>query len=334
MSARAAVVDPEAVLTPEGFDAALRVVLESEISIFPARAFYPSSIGHPCDRFLVWNFTRWQTKARHDVVLQSIFDEGKLHQPSVYQRLEQIGFEVVRESDRPTQYKVGRATISGRPDGRVIGFRGTKYKPPLILEAKSMSGYQWDTVRTSRDLLNSPSVWQRSYYAQAHMYALLENTPRILFALKNKQTGMLKVIPDELDYGYAEQILQRVERLHPMVERGLDPDPIPFDLGICGDCGWKGQCYPARSFGDGATVLDDAELIALLERRETLKPSNREYERIDEAVKARLKREGVKFALVGPFIVDGKIVAKKEYTVPACESVRYEIKRAASADAA
>jgi hypothetical protein len=333
MSARAAVVDPEAVLAPEGFDEAQRDALASEISIFPARAFYPSSIGHPCDRFLVWNFTRWQTKARHDVVLQSIFDEGRLHQPSIYVRLEQMGFEVVRESDRPTQYKVGRAVISGRPDGRVIGFRGTKYKPPLILEAKSMSGYQWEAVSTAKDLLTSPSVWVRSYYAQGHMYALLESLPRILFVLKNKQTGMLKAILDELDYGYAEQILQRVERLHPMVERGIDPDPIPFDLGICGDCGWKGQCYPARSFGDGATVLDDAELIALLERREQLRPSSAEYERLDKAVKDRLKREGVKFAIVGPFIIDGKLIARKEYTVPASESVRYEIKRSLSSDA-
>jgi hypothetical protein len=324
--------NPERVLTTAGFDEALRTVLESEISVYPARAFYPSSIGHPCDRALVWAFTRWQTKARHDAVLQAIFDEGRLHQPSIYARLEQMGFEVIRESDRPVQYRVGRAVISGRPDGRIVGFRGTKYRPPVILEAKSLSGYQWDQIRAARDLLASPSPWTKSYYAQGHMYALLENTPRILFALKNKQTGMLKAIPDELDYAYAEEILQRVERLHPMVEQGIDPEPIPFTLAVCGGCGWRGECYPARSFGDGASVLEDPALVELLERRETLALAAKEYGELDREVKERLKREGVKFALAGPFILEGKVVTKKAYTVEAHDEIHYAIRRGPAPD--
>jgi hypothetical protein len=325
--------EAERALTAEGFTELVRAQLESEIEVFPARAFYPSSIGHPCDRALVWAFTRWQTKARHDVVLQAIFDEGRLHQPSVYRRLEAMGFEVVRESDRPVQYRVGRAVISGRPDGRIVAFRGVQYRPPAVLEAKSLSGYAWDQIGTSRDLLASESPWTRSYYAQGHMYALLENTPRILFVLKNKQTGMLKALPDELDYGYAESILQRVERLQPLIEEGRDPDPIPFSLPICGGCGWRDQCYPARSFGEGASVIEDPVLLDELARREILAEGKREYDQIDRAVKDRLKREGIKFALAGDFVIEGKLLSKKAYTVPARDEVQYSIRHQSAGEA-
>ena len=190
-----------------------------------------------------------------------------------------------------------------------------------------MSGYAWDQVHAARDLLTSQSPWTRSYYAQGHMYALLENTPRIVFVLKSKQTGIIKILPDELDYGYAESILQRVERLHPMVEQGVDPDPIPYSLSVCGGCGWAGQCYPARDFGAGATVLDDPAFLDDLTRREQLAAAKRDYDQVDKAVKARLKAAGVKFAIAGEFVIDGKLISKKAYTVAAHEETRYTIQR-------
>ena len=165
-------VSPEAALTAAGFEQVERETLESEIRIFPARAFYPSSIGHPCGRFIVWGFNRTEDKARHSPTLQAIFDEGRAHQPLIYARLEQMGFALVRESDRPVQYRPRGAqgpVISGRPDGRIIGFRGTKYRPPWLLEAKSMSGYAWDHTHGVEDLRDSPNVWTRSYYAQGQL---------------------------------------------------------------------------------------------------------------------------------------------------------------------
>jgi hypothetical protein len=321
--------DPERAVTSEGFDELLRAQLESEITIYPARTFYPSSIGHPCDRYIVWTFTKWEQRERYSAELQSIFDEGRLHQPSIYKRLEQLGFDVVTESDRPVQHRLGQAVISGRPDGRIIGFRGARYRPPIVLEAKSMSDYQWETIRTTLDLLASDTPSLKGYYAQGHIYAFLENTPRLAFALKNKQTGLIKFLPDELDYGYAESILQRVERLQPMVEQAIDPAPIPYQGRICGRCPFAGLCYPARSFGEGASVLQDPHLLEQLEERDRLHGAKAKYDELDKAVKARLKREGVKYAIAGDFVVEGQVIAKRAYTVDAHEEIRFDIRRVA-----
>lgn len=324
----APVIDAERALTRDGFDAVLRADLESEISIFPARSWYPSSVGHPCDRALVWNFTRWESKARHDTTLQAIFDHGRDHQPLIYRRLERLGFEVVRESDRPTQWQPKPGVrISGRPDGRIIAFHGAKYRPPRLLEAKSMNGYEWDSISTLDDLRHSPKHWTRAYYAQGQLYALLENLPLGVFALMSKATGMLKVIPYELDYGMAEALLQRIERLQPMIDQAIDPDPIPYDFSVCGGCGFLAQCYPPRDFGDGASVILDPEFIAQLERRETLSVASREFAELDKAVKARLKAEGIKAAVAGAFSIEGKAVEVREYKVPARTDIRYDIRR-------
>lgn len=317
-------------LTAEGFDRALRIVLDREVSIFPARSWYPSSLGHPCDRFLVWSWTRWQDKARHDAVLQSIFDEGREHQPLIYKRLEQMGFEIIREQDRPTQYKLaGGAVLSGRPDGRIASFKGVKYRPTPILEAKTMSSFQWDKTHTVEDLKGSPYPWTRSYYAQGQLYCFLENTPSGLFVLKNKTTGMLKCIPYELDLGFTESLLTRVERhLAPMVAQGIDPDPIPFEASVCGGCAFEGRCYPPRDFGPGTQILEDPALVEQLEARERLKPAADEYGELDRTVKALLKRNGIKVAVAGPFQIALTERDVKAYTVPARTDLVFSITRA------
>jgi len=313
-------VAPEDAVTREGFDQVLRETLESEIAIWPARSFYPSMLGHPCDRFIVWRFNRHGEQARYGHELQSIFDHGRDHQPLIYRRLEQMGFEVVRESDRPQQYRPRGPqgpVISGRPDGRLIGFRGTRYKPPRVLEAKSMSGYAWDQIDTAEDLRRSPSHWTRSYYAQGQTYCFLENTPLGVFVLISKQTGMLKLIPYELDYAFVEALLQRIEDLAPQIQHGVDPEPIPYDSSVCRGCGFLPICYPPRSFGEGASILEDPQLLEDLERRDQLIAGAKDFERLDKAIKDRLKHEGIKFALAGPFVIEGKQVEKSIKAVEA-----------------
>lgn len=321
----------ENALTSEGFAKLQEQTLEQSISVYPARAWYPSSVGHPCDRFLVWSFTHWETKARHEPTLQSIFDEGRMHQPDVYARLEKMGFKLVRESDRPTQYQVKPGVrISGRPDGRLIGFQGEPLKPQAILEAKSASPYTWERLHTSEDIRTDRDHWTRAYFDQGQVYALLENVTRVAFVIKNKLTGLLKIIMADLDLDYAEGILRRIERLQPMVDQGVDPEPIPYDHAICGRCGFLAQCYPPRSYGDGVSLLEIPGLLDLLEERAKLAEGHSEYEAADRAVKAILKREGVKFGLCGEYVIEGKVESRKEYTVAAQDITRYTIRRAAS----
>ncbi len=296
--------------------------------MYPARSFYPSMVGHPCDRHIAWRFNRHMEQDLHDHVLQSIFDHGQEEQPMIYRRLEEMGFEIVRESDRPIQYPVrkgSRIMISGRPDGRVIGFRvdGSRverYKPALVLEAKSLSGYQWDRITSVDDIRYAETHWTRGYYAQGQLYCFLENVPRGLFALRSKSTGMLKLIPFELDFGYAERLLQRLEGLVPAIEKRQDPEPIAFDLKICGGCGFRKRCYPPKSFGDGASVLTDTLLIEDIGRCLELTPAYRERQELWDSITDRLKVLGVAYAVAGDSVIEGR--QRKDGVVA------YEIRRA------
>jgi CRISPR/Cas system-associated exonuclease Cas4 (RecB family) len=296
----------EQMLTTAGFDRVLREQLESEIRVFPARSWYPSTVGHPCDRFLTWNWTRWEAKTRHSAELQAVFNEGREHQPSIYRRLEQLGFEIVRESDRPVQYRIGHTAISGRPDGRIIGWRGVRYRPPLVLEIKALAGYEYDRLHTVEDLRRSPRPFTQAYYSQGMLGCFLENVPSGVFVLKNKQSGMLKLLPFELDYGHVEWVLARLERLEPMVLGKQDPPPLPYTWQICGRCDFKDQCYPARSFGEGADVITDELFIEDLARREALKPGADEYRELHESILDRLKLLGTKSAIAGDFVIEGR----------------------------
>ena len=329
MSAAAA-IDADRALSPDGFQELLRRHLETEIEVYPARAWYPSQLGHPCDRYLVWRWTKWQAQRKHDWILQAIFDEGRLHQPSVYSRLEQLGFDVIRESDRPTQYKIGGAVISGRLDGKIRGFRTERFNPPRVLEIKTTQGYQFDRLNSIDDLLAAEQHYIREYADQGYLYAFLENLPQGVIVLKNKATGVLKVIPFELDFGRAEELLQRVERLQPMVDKAADPPPIPYDSAICGRCPFLHLCYPPKEFGAGAGLIEDAALIEELVVRERLKPARDQYEDLDKGIKARLKRLGMKAgaqAMAGAFLIQASERTVKEYTVKARTDTVFEISR-------
>jgi hypothetical protein len=324
----AAAIDAERAVTPDGFTELLRRQLETEISVYPARAWYPSQLGHPCDRHLVWRWTKWQQQRPHDWILQAIFDEGRLHQPHVYTRLEQLGFDIIRESDRPTQWKSGNAVISGRLDGKIRGFRGQRFKPARILEIKTTQGWQFDRLNSIEDIQQAEPHYIREYADQGYLYCFLEGVPQGVLVLKSKGTGLLKAIPFELDFGRAEELLQRVERLQPMVDKGVDPPPIPYDAAVCGRCPFLHLCYPPKDLGAGAGLIDDAALIEDLVVRERLKPARDQYEDLDKGIKARLKRLGMKAgaqAVAGAFLIQVAERAVKEYTVKARTDTIFEI---------
>lgn len=313
-------------LTPEGFEEAQRETLAKEISIWPARAWYPSSIGNPCDRFCVWRFTKHQEQQPHDTTLQSIFDEGNVHQPSVYKRLEAIGYQVVRESDRPRQWTVKGATISGRIDGKLMGFRGAKFPQPVILEIKTTQDHTWKRLNTIDDVRHADQHYVRAYDAQGQLYCLLEDVEHGVMVLKSKATGLLKLIPFTLDMARAEAIIQRIERLQAFVKDRRDPDPITYDSGICGGCGFNHLCWPAKDYGPGLQVLEDVALVQDFAREYELADAAHEHDRLNKANRAALKKLGTfELASLGPFLIERKEVPVKEFTVKARTDVRFTI---------
>ena len=111
----------------------------------------------------------------------------------------------------------------------------------------------------------------------------------------------------------------------PMVRGNIDPDPIAFNWRVCGNCGWRDSCYPKVDFGEGAKVLDDNVLVNKLVQWSALKKDAAEYNRLDKEIKEQLNYQGIKDAIAGPYVIEGKEINRKEYTVKAGSFVRYTI---------
>jgi len=314
-------------LTPEGFAEIQRETLEKQIKIWPMRSWYPSSAGASCDRQLVWRWTKFDQAKPHTYYLESIFREGRLHQPDVMQRLTEMGFDLVPEQDRPSQWKFGNVIISGRPDGKIRGFRGERFEQDQVLEIKTMQGHIFDRINTIDDLANADSAYLRAYVAQGNLYCLLDNLQHGVFVLKSKASGLLKLLPFEVDMASAEQTIQRIERMQEFVDAKTDPPPIDYDERICRSCGFNDQCWPAKDLGPGLQLLEDAQLLEDITESQKLKPAAAEYTALDKSVKARLKRLGeFEAAAIGQFVIVRKEVSVKEYKVNARTDVRFEIR--------
>lgn len=329
-------------LTTAGFASLFAETLRKQIRIWPSRSWAPSQVGHPCDRYLVWRWTRAQDQLPHDPMLEAVFQEGNLHQPHVYARLEQMGFEVVRESDRPERWQPKPGIIlSGRIDGRVTGFKGRRYPRPLVLEIKTIAPHAFDQLDTLQDLVEHRAYYVRGYYVQMQLYLLLDNTDMGLIVLKSKGSGALRALPVPLDLVVAEAALKRIERLHPFVKDEKDPPPIPYDAAVCGRCGFLPYCWPPRE-EEGMEVVDDGDLVDLLIEHERLKRLKYGFEDLDQQIKDRMKpiltkdgqRALIRGGAIGDYLASLKIVTMPERTLKAGAQRRVSFERLGDAPAA
>lgn len=281
-------------------------VLESkqrEIRQAPVNANRASQLGHECLRYHVLERTRWSEKSLHDVRLQMVFDMGREIEEIVLKELREAGFQV-HEGQRA--FKDSNYQITGTIDGMLI-LNGDA----IPLEIKSASPYAFDSINTVEDIRHHRYPYMRRYLSQVTLYCLLSNKERAILLFKNKVTGQLKEIEVPLDYELGETLLKRAEAINAHVIKGTLPDPIPYDEMLCGECGYKHICLPEVT---GIEVeVDTGELAELLDRLEALKDAKKEYEDIDGQVKKLC--EGREKVLAGSWLVTGKYMERKSYTV-------------------
>lgn len=286
---------------------------------YPCNSNRASSLGDPCLRKLVYERTHWDQKALPDVNLQYIFDEGNLQEQAVIRDLMDAGF-VITEQQRAYDWK--KYNITGRIDGK-ISMNGEK---PAPFEIKSMSPFIWDKINTVEDLINAKQPWLKKYPAQMQVYLLLSEEEQGVLILKNKTTGRLKQIEIILDYVFAESLLKIAEAVNKHIADNLLPDRIEFDDAICSKCNFAHICLPDIDF-KGAEFLDSDELEIKLNRREELKPVVDEYNELDKEIKETVKEKPK--VVIGNWLIEGKWVEKKEYTVKAGKYWNTKIVKAA-----
>ena len=284
----------------------------SQIKQYPVRTNWASQLGHPCLKYLVLNRTRWQEKTLHNERLQMIFDIGNDIEERVMKDLREAGVSIV-EQQRPFDWP--EYQISGKLDAKCL-IDGTAYP----VEVKSMSPFAFDKINSVQDMLNSRYAYMRSYPGQLILYLLMDNKERGYFILKNKVSGAMKEIPVDLDYSIGESLLKKAEAINTHVINKTLPDPIEYDENVCSECGYVHICTPDR-IGKEVEIIDNEELEELLKRYEELKPSTKEYDKVDKRISEIVN--GREKVLVGNWFITGSWRKTTKYNVPADVKTQY-----------
>lgn len=269
---------------------------QNKIRLRPCHTNRASSLGHVCERKLVFDRTRWQDATPYDVGLQFIFDEGNLQEAQVLRDLADAGWHVI-EQQRDYEWK--EYQITAHLDGKVV------LDKAVTLEIKSMNPYTFTQINSAQDIIHSKKHYLRAYAAQGQIYMLLSNSERMVFIFKNKSTGQLKEIWMDLDYQFAEELIQKAVRINKHVNAGTIPDPIAWNEDICGRCAFAHICLP-EARREALDLTDDPELELKLKRRHELAPLRKEYEEIDDDVKSAVKEKPK--VVVGDFLITGKFI--------------------------
>jgi len=270
-----------------------------KVKAFPQNNLRASSVGHPCARLHYHSIVNWQDKTLHDYILQSIFDEGFLHEKDVVSQLGEMGFQVVEQQ---RSFQIDKPLITGHLDGMVV--YGDERYP---FDVKSMNGHDFDKLSSSDDFINSKRIYHRNYIAQLQLYLLMSGNEHGCLILKNKTTGEIKDVWLKLNFDFCESILKMAEKVYLAIKAGTPPERID-DYDVCKDCKFKHVCLPDLKIGTGTYVLEESEWLERLNRREELEAFRKEYDEIDAELSELRDRLGK-----GEFVCGSYLFAVKQY---------------------
>lgn len=295
-------------------EAAWKEHKRKKIKQAPQNTLRASTLGFPCDRHHYHSLKDWDKKQLHDEVLQSIFDEGSLHEKAVIKELMDIGFEII-EFQRALQHD--KPLITGHIDG-IIRWNGRD----LPFDVKSIS-YGFDDIQSAEDLLYSKKLWQRSYPAQLQLYLYMAARDEVgCFILKDKMTGRIKPVWMQIDYDYLESLLKRAERVYAAVEKGEPPAKIN-NYEICDECDFKNICLPDIRLDEGMILLEDKALKDCLDKWWELKDAAKEWNAVDKKIKDACKASGQ----TGEMIVGDYLIKVSSYTTEKKIPLTWEIEK-------
>lgn len=273
------------------------------ISQRPQNNLRASTIGHPCDRYHYHSIVDWQERPLHDVGLQSIFDEGNLHEKAIIRELTDMGYEIV-EQQRSFQHN--DPLITAHIDF-ILRYKGVDYP----VDAKSTNPYDFDHIQSAEDMLYGRSLYMRQYPAQLQIYLTLTGARVGAFLLKNKLTGEFKPIWMQADAAYVKVLIDRARRVYAAIAQKTPPARTT-NLDTCASCPFQHICLPDIKSECGVKDLDDPDLNMLLERRAQLEAVAKEYDAIDKSINKVKDFLGAGEYTIGQWILRVKSYSKRE----------------------
>lgn len=307
-------------LTAEYISKKIDDFVKSEIKVYPCNNLRASNIGHPCERYLYLLIKYWDKQELHDIGLQNIFDFGNSVEEYTIQKLKDAGLEVITPTQR--SWKVENPLITGREDVRIKDPEDGQLYPA---EIKGLSPFEWERLNSIEDFYSSKRHYVRGYPAQLMVYCWKFEKEKGFFALTNKLNGRIKIIEVPFDWNRADAILKKGERIYAALadDTGKTIPDACDDISICEECSMRHLCTANHSRIEAE--IDDGELEDKIKRRMELAPYKKECESVDADIKALMRdRDRV---LAGQFLVEKKVIHKREYVVNAREEARITIRR-------
>lgn len=261
----------------------------------------------PCARAMVLGMTPDHELPLWEPDRLASFRRGKDRERDIRTDLEHIGrvsyppFEVERQQERfEIKDRKSRTVITGKIDGR-LKFAGDRSRP---FEIKAWSPMLIQNVKRFSDLFENKWTRKGAYQILMYLWGAGEDLGFMLL----DRSGIPLVLPVEL---YADGNESRVDEFIDTAQAAFDsrqagelPNHIA-DSAVCKACDYCGShCQPPLLSGQGATILDDGELAAALDRRGALAETNKEFEQLDSQIKERLR--GVELGIAGGWLIEGK----------------------------
>ncbi len=288
--------------------------LEKERKIYPVNSNRASELGHPCLRYLVFLRTRWQEQTTPHVSVLLRLMHGEIYERVAKNLIEKSNLIVVEQS-RCYEWKAYQ--ITGKIDFKIA----LNHKEAIPVEVKGLNPYDFQTINCIEDLLMHKKYWIRKYPAQLTLYMLMDNVEKGLFFIIDKSSFDFKCIWLDLDYVYAEELIKKAEMVNYYAASNTTPEGIN-DIEICQQCSFLHVCLPEIK-GIEIEIISDDELEAMLRRYDELKEAVKEYDQIQKIIKKQI--EGKEKVLIGNFLITGKYVKRKGYTVHDTEYWHWKI---------
>lgn len=293
-----------------------------------------SNLAHPCDAYNYFDATvPGSQRLGASPELGMIFAEGRYQEQAFEMDLLAMGYGIPGTQGALYWEKY---RISGHRDFKISPPNGG---PAIRCEFKSCSPYTFDKINTVDDVRNHKLHFVRKWAGQVLLYMLLDGEEIYWLVLKNKSTGRIKVIEfrwnDDL-WRDAEALLKKAERIRKWVDASSLPAEAKLaDQEICARCEFFNVCLPPLHFQATASVLDDPEFAAKLDRRAELEAAASEYDEVDSEIKTQARaaaKAGTTELVCGDWLIQTKTNEVKERHIPAGTQTRVKIQKVVRGD--
>jgi hypothetical protein len=279
-----------------------------------------------CPREMALAVLHWQERPplAH---LQARFEVGNDVEQRILQRLSQYGFMVTQQQRAlEVKSKGGAVILRGKIDA-MLTWEGKSYP----FDVKSSDPMIFPKLTHLEALMEHP--FYQKYIRQMWAYEYLTGAETGFLLLDNLK-GAWRFIEVPLDVDAFQVVLDHCEAavnsVAEILRQGVGKNPHDFlppyidDAATCRRCWALSICQPPDVEAPGVQVLDDAELVAKLDRRAELQPASDEWETLDKEIKSAVKgKDGL---LVGDWLVTGKEISRKMPAMPARVDVFWKSK--------